>query len=64
MFGKLIVFGLFEMKKKLFKKKKVRTSSLGPASGSGTMAWAVSFLVALEPRFRRFYKMILKFFCK
>ena len=34
MFGKVIVFGLFEMIKK---KKRVRTTSLGPglASGSG-----------------------------
>ena len=29
---------------------------------SGTVAQAVTFLVVSEPRFRRFYKMILKLF--
>ena len=43
-------------------KKKVRTASPGPssASGFGTAARAVTFLVVLEPRFRRFYKMIFE----
>ena len=40
MFGKVIVFGLFEMIKKKVKKKRVRTASPGPgsASRSGTTA--------------------------
>ena len=47
MFGKVIVFGLFEMiKKKVKKKRRVRTVSPGPgsASGSGTEAWAITCL--------------------
>ena len=61
MFRKVIVFGLFEMIKKK-EKKRVRTTSpgLGSASGLGTVARAIPFLVLSEPKFRRFYKMIFE----
>ena len=64
MFRKVIVFGLFKMIKKKKKEKKsedrVPGSGFGLWVGSGTAAWAVTFLVVSEPRFRRFYKMIFE----
>ena len=36
MFGKVIVFGLFEIIQKKKKKKEVRTASSGPGSASGS----------------------------
>ena len=65
MFGKVIVFGLFEMiqkKKKKVKKKmsevRVLESGFGLRVRLGTVARVVTFLMVLEPRFRKFYKMI------
>ena len=59
MFGKVIVFGLLKMIQ-----KKVRIMSPGPGwVGSGTTAWAVTFLVVSKSRFRRFYKMIFEIVC-
>ena len=54
MFGKVIVFGLFKM----IQKKKGEDRVLG--SGFGLRVRSGTFLVVLEPWFRRFYKMIFE----
>ena len=55
MFGKVIVFGLFEMIQKK-KKRRVRTASLGSRFGLrvglGMVTQAVTLFVVSKPRFR------------
>ena len=57
MFGKVIVFGLFEMIKK---KEKEKSEDHVPGSRLGTVVRAVTFLVVSEPKFRLFYKIIFE----
>ena len=63
MFGKVIVFGLFEMikKKKCGPRPWVRVRPPGLV-GLGMTGRAVTFLVVSEPRFRRFYKINFEIF--
>ena len=57
MFGKVIVFGLFEMIKKK-SEDRVLGSGFGLQVGYGCAGCHISILS--KPRFRRFYKMIFE----
>ena len=65
MFGKVIVFGLFE----IIQKKEKKSEDCFPRFEfdlwvrSGTTAQAATFLVVSESRFWWFYKMIFEIVC-